>query len=154
MCIFPTCELLASNSLELTIKKTWFGRRPCNSEDNELRHITLGDSGMSHQETRSPTPTSCLFYYAFKAISLNLHPYLWYIIWFDLDPLIKLNVGHLDGSVKCLTPAQVLISRFVGSSPTSGSVLTAQSLEPVSDSVSPCLSAPPPTHTLSLSKIK
>ena len=30
-----------------------------------------------------------------------------------------------------------------------GSVLTAQSLEPVSDSVSPCLS-PSPAHTLSL----
>ena len=47
-------------------------------------------------------------------------------------------------SVKRPTSAQVMISRFVGSSPTSGSVLTAQSLEPVSDSVSPSLSAPPP----------
>ena len=42
------------------------------------------------------------------------------------------------------------------SRPTSGSVLTAQSLEPVLDSVSPSLSAPPPScarahaHTLSL----
>ena len=47
-------------------------------------------------------------------------------------------------SVKRLTSAQVTISRFMGSSPASGSVLTAQSLEPVSDSVSPSLSAPPP----------
>ena len=39
--------------------------------------------------------------------------------------------------------AQVMISRFVGSSPTSGSVPTARSLEPASDSVSPSLSAPP-----------
>ena len=31
--------------------------------------------------------------------------------------------------------AQVTISQFVGSSPSSGSVLTAQSLEPASDSV-------------------
>ena len=46
-------------------------------------------------------------------------------------------------SVKCTTSAQVTISRFVGSSPASGSVLTAQSLEPASDSVSPSLSAPP-----------
>ena len=38
--------------------------------------------------------------------------------------------------------AQV-ISRLVGSSPASGSVLMAQSLEPASDSVSPSLSAPP-----------
>ena len=46
-------------------------------------------------------------------------------------------------SVKCLTSAQVMISQFVGSSPTSGSGLTAHSLEPASDSVSPSLSAPP-----------
>ena len=45
--------------------------------------------------------------------------------------------------VNCLTSAQVMISQFVSSSPTSGSVLTAQSLEPTSDSVSPSLSAPP-----------
>ena len=41
-------------------------------------------------------------------------------------------------SVKRPTSAQVMISRSVGSSPASGSVLTAQSLEPVPvlDSVS------------------
>ena len=48
-------------------------------------------------------------------------------------------------------------SQFVGLSPVSGSVLTAQSLEPVSDSVSLSL-CPSPTHTplclsFSLSKI-
>ena len=42
------------------------------------------------------------------------------------------------------TLAQVMISQFVNSSPVSGSVLTACSLEPASDSVSPSLSAPPP----------
>ena len=46
-------------------------------------------------------------------------------------------------SVKHLTLAQVMIWQFVGSSPASGSVLTAQSLEPASDSVTPSLSAPP-----------
>ena len=40
-------------------------------------------------------------------------------------------------SVKCPTSAQVMISWFVSSSPTLGSVLTAQSLEPASDSLSP-----------------
>ena len=45
--------------------------------------------------------------------------------------------------VKCLTSAPVMISRFVSLTPTSGSVLTAQSLEPALDSVSPSLSAPP-----------
>ena len=57
-------------------------------------------------------------------------------------------------SVKHLTLAQVMISRFVSSSPTLGSVLTAQSLEPASDLVSPSLSAPPLLAlSLSLSKI-
>ena len=75
--------------------------------------------------------------------------------------LSKINIkkGHLRGAwvaqwVKRPTSAQVTISRSVSSSPASGSVLTAQSLEPVSDSVSPSLSAPPPLHALSLSVSK
>ena len=48
------------------------------------------------------------------------------------------------------TSAQVMISRFVSSSPASGSVLTARSLEPASDSVSPSLSTPPPSVSLCL----
>ena len=46
-------------------------------------------------------------------------------------------------SVEPLTSAQVMISQLVGSSPALGSVQTARSLEPASDSVSPSLSAPP-----------
>ena len=53
-------------------------------------------------------------------------------------------------SVKRLTSAQVMISLFVSSSPTSGSVLAVWSLEPTSDSVSPSLSLPLPAHALSL----
>ena len=57
-------------------------------------------------------------------------------------------------SVERPTSAQVMISRIVGSSPVSGSALTARSLEPASDSVSPSLSAPPLLALcLSLSKI-
>ena len=41
------------------------------------------------------------------------------------------------------TSAQVVISQLVSLNPASGSVLTAHSLEPASDSVSPSLSAPP-----------
>ena len=49
-------------------------------------------------------------------------------------------VAHL---VKRQTSAQVMISRVMSSSPASGSVLTAQSLEPALDSVSPlCLPLP------------
>ena len=43
-------------------------------------------------------------------------------------------------SVECPTSAQLTISRSVSSSPAWGSVLTAQSLEPTSDSGSPSLS--------------
>ena len=48
--------------------------------------------------------------------------------------------------------AQVMISQSVGSSPASGSVLTARSLEPVLDSASPSLSLRLPlSHSVSLS---
>ena len=59
-------------------------------------------------------------------------------------------------SVERPTSAQVTISRSVSLSPASGSVLTVQSLEPASDSVSLFLSAPPLLMlclSLSLSKI-
>ena len=52
------------------------------------------------------------------------------------------NRGAWALSRLCQTSTQVMISRFVDSSPVSGSALTAQSLEPASDSVSPSLSAP------------
>ena len=56
-------------------------------------------------------------------------------------------------SVTCPTSAQVMISWFVSVSPTSGSVLTARSPEPASDSVSPSLSLPLPCSCcLSLSQ--
>ena len=53
-------------------------------------------------------------------------------------------------SVEHPTSAQVMISQLVNWSPTSGSVLTAQSLEPALDSVSPSLSLPL-THLHSVS---
>ena len=62
--------------------------------------------------------------------------------------------GCLGGSVGP-TSTQVMISRFLGSSPMSGSLLVAQSLETASDSVSPSLSAPQLlTFCLSLSLSK
>ena len=63
--------------------------------------------------------------------------------------LCPLRGAWVAQSVKLRTSAQVMISRSVSwsksvsSSPGSGSMLTAQSLEPASDSVSPSLSAPP-----------
>ena len=63
-------------------------------------------------------------------------------------------------SVKHPTSAQVMISQFTSSSPALASVLTAQSLEPASDSVSPNLSLSlslslphSGSYSLSLSKI-
>ena len=53
--------------------------------------------------------------------------------------------GWLSGlSIQLLISTQDTILEFVGLSPSSGSVLTAQSLEPALDSVSPSLSVPPP----------
>ena len=61
-------------------------------------------------------------------------------------------------SVRLPTSVQVIMSRFMSSSLITGSVLTAQTLEPALDSVSPSLSALPPlplclSLSLSLSKI-
>ena len=66
--------------------------------------------------------------------------------------VFKIKVGStwVAPSLQRLTSAQVMISQFVGSSPASSSVLTACSLEPASDSVSPSFSAPPPLMPLSL----
>ena len=65
----------------------------------------------------------------------------------------KQNRGTLVAqSVKRPTSAQAIISQFMSSSPTSGSVLTARSLEPALDPVSPSLSvSAPPLLTLRLS---
>ena len=52
--------------------------------------------------------------------------------------------------VERLTSAQVVISQFMSSSPATGSVLLAQSLEPALDPVSPSL-CPTPACALSLS---
>ena len=72
------------------------------------------------------------------------------------DPIQLIKMLYTGGtwvaqSVKCLTSAQVMISRLVGSSPTSGSVLTAWSLDPASDSVSPLCSSPACKLSLSFS---
>ena len=59
----------------------------------------------------------------------------------------EIDMGRL---VKRPTSAHVMIPRFMSSGLASGSALTAQSLQPASDPVSPSLSAPLP-FVLSLS---
>ena len=94
-----------------------------------LRH----DTKSQPLPSRHPAPDTIL--------NTVLCPLLWWGAW-------------VAQSVEHPTLAQVMISRLVSSSPTSGSVLTAQSLEPASDSVSSSLSAPPLLIlSLSLSKI-
>ena len=61
-----------------------------------------------------------------------------------LSKINKCRGAWVAQSVKRPTSAQVMISRSVSSSTALGSVLTTQSLEPVSDSESPSLSDPPP----------
>ena len=73
-----------------------------------------------------------------------LYVVLWiFVVWpgVAVSWIVFLKVVHPGGawvaqSVERLTSAQVMISRFVSSSPTSGSVLTARSLEPALDSAS------------------
>ena len=65
----------------------------------------------------------------------------------------KLWGAWVARSAKRPTLAQVMISQFLSSSSTSGSGLTAQSLEPAMDSVFLSL-CPSPAHALSLSVSK
>ena len=64
--------------------------------------------------------------------------------------LRKLRGAWVAQSVERPAPAQVVISRSVSSSPASGSVLTGQSPEPASSSISPSL-CPFLSHALPVS---
>ena len=70
--------------------------------------------------------------------------------------MINNRVGDRGAGVAQLVKhsalAQVMISRSMGLSPMSGSVLTSQSLEPASDPVSPSLCAPPPLSKINKQK--
>ena len=69
----------------------------------------------------------------------------------ELHRYSKSRGAWVAQSVKHPISAQVMISQFMSSSPTLGSVLTAQRLKPASDSVSPSL-CPFPAHALSVSQ--
>ena len=71
---------------------------------------------------------------------------------YKADTVLKLEIQWgpwVAQSIERPTSAQVMISQSMSSSPTSDSVLTAQSLEPAADSVSLSL-CPSPASTLSL----
>ena len=74
---------------------------------------------------------------AFPLLSLSLPKYI------NKNIFKKIWGTWVAQLVKHLTLAQVMISWFMSSSPVSGSGMSAQSLDPASDSMSSCLSAPP-----------
>ena len=95
--------------------------------------------------TRQVTLSSC---------GSSFHRHKWRDVWcLKLSQLKRERErgAWVAQSVKRPTLAHVMISRSVSSSPASVSVLTAQSLEPVSDSVSPSLSLTLPHSWLCLS---
>ena len=110
---------------------------------NSLSPCTLGDPQIVQSALELFSSLLCRF----KALFSGLYPRL-------AQELLKLQAqsAWVAQSVEHLTSAQVMISWFLGSSPTLGPVLTSQSLVPASKSVSPFPSAPHPlTLCLSLS---
>ena len=78
----------------------------------------------------------------FSAPVLKSSPSLKSLGLFSLEMALESKIWRgawVAQSVKLLILAQVMILWFMGSSPASGSVLIAQSLEPVSDFLSPSL---------------
>ena len=79
------------------------------------------------------------------------------VVWMELQGVPQ--TGRLGGSVDWVSDfdsghdlaAQVMILQFMGLSPVSGSVLTAQSLGPASDSVFTSRSPSPDSPSVSLS---
>ena len=119
-----------------------------------VKRLTSAQVTISQLVSSSPASGSVLMARSLEPASDSVSPSL------SPSPVhaLSLSVSEINvrGSwvaqlVKRPTSAQVTISQLVSSSPASGSVLTAQSLEPVSDSVSPSLS-PSPVHALSLSQ--
>ena len=113
------------------------------------RNITFTFSGASPlSKLDHPPPPQLVLLTIILTFFLRSHHNFTYVLSYFLKYMSR---GAWVAQVKHPTSAQVMILRFVSSSLMSGSVLTAQSLEPASDSVCVFLSAPPPAHALSLS---
>ena len=97
------------------------------------------------------TPTSNIKYSPIPH-QVNINPHT--KIPFTSVPITEYNMSRgvwVVQSVKGLTSAQVMILLFMSSSPTLGSVLTVQSLEPLLILCLPLSLCPSPAHALSLS---
>ena len=117
-----------------------------------VKHLTLTQVMISPSVSLSPAPGSVLTAQSLEepasdsvSPSLSAPPPL--MLGLSVSPsLSKINIrgAWVAQSVECPTSVQVMISLSVSLSPMLGSVLTAQSLEPALESVSPSLPAPPP----------
>ena len=91
-----------------------------------------------------------------KKVKAWLHLCQYWCLWFPFVVwllMLTLPTLCLTIAVRVDIPVVFMISQLMSSSPASGTVLTAQSLEPASASVSPSLSAPNPlTFCLCLSQ--
>ena len=85
--------------------------------------------------TACSEPRACFRF----CVSFSLCPFPAHALSLCFSKINKCRGAWVAQSVKRPTSAQVMISRSMSSSPALGSVLTAQSVEPVSDSVSPSL---------------
>ena len=103
------------------------------------RLVGLNSASGSVLTARSLEPGACFRF----CVSLSLYSSHTHALFLSVSKISKHWGAWVAESIKCLTLAQIMILQFVSSSPASGSVLTAQSLEPASDSVSPSLSTPP-----------
>ena len=108
-----------------------------------VEHLTLAQVKISWSVSLSPVSGSVLtarsLELALDSVSPSLSAPPPLVLCLSLSKINKLWGAWVAQSVKQPTSTQVMISWSVSSSPASGSVLTAQSLEPVSDSVSPSL---------------
>ena len=112
---------------------SWFvGLSPTSASVLTSKSLESASGSVSPSPSAPPPLTLCLSFSLKKKYTLK-----------KKKKLHQLWDTWVTQSVKRPTLAQVMISWFVGLSPASGSVLTVHSLEPASDSVSPCLSAPP-----------
>ena len=118
------------------------------TQTHGLRHHDLSRSRTLNRLSHSGAPRLSSFFTSLPDPMFLVYGVILYI-------LLKIRCWGtwVAQSVKRPTLAQVMISQSRSLSPTPGSVLTAQSLEPASHSVSPSL-CPFPAHALSLSVSK
>ena len=103
-----------------------------------VKRPTSAQVMISRSVSSSPASGSVLTAQSLEPASDSVSPHLWVMSlshWWGAEINLKKKEGNLGDSVESPTSAQVMISRFMSSSPTWGSVLTAQSQEPALDSV-------------------